>query len=196
MIANFFPIIFACCVWFGGEYDEATWAGFVALFGSMLVGVAVTTYFLSERMQEEPGKWTWRSIWFELSFSNIFALKNRVQPTIQYIPDIWAYLIKGAIPHLLIVVFVSAAATKIDGTNKFWHYGNYPTLPYQLMGVFTIIFALGLFVTGFFYPDIYAFLATAFEDDHRMEEKGGKELADSDEGSVEIVKPAEDEVEA
>jgi hypothetical protein len=191
ILANFFPVILACALWFGLDPDEAPLAGFMALLGSALFGVGVTAYFLNERMKEEPGKWTWRSIWFEVTFSNIFALKNRVQPTIQYIPDIWAYLIKGVIPQILIVVFISAAATKVDGTNVFWHYGNYPAVPYQLMGVICIVFALGLFVAGFFFPDMYAFLATAFEDEHRSDAKEVKEvkdLADSDEGSVEVVK--------
>jgi hypothetical protein len=186
VLANFLPIILACALWFGLDGDRAALAGFMALFGSSLVGVAVTTYFLNEKMQEEPGKWTWGAIWWELTFSNIFALKDRVQPTIQYIPDIWAYLIKGVIPHLLIIVFINAAATEVDGVNVFWNYGNYPTLPYQLMGVICIIFALFMFVIGFFYPDIYAFLATAYEDEHRSGEKEVKDEADSDEVSGEV----------
>jgi hypothetical protein len=194
VLANFLPIFLACALWFGLDGDRAPLAGFMALFGSSLVGVAVTTYFLNEKMQEEPGKWTWRSIWWELTFSNIFALKNRVQPTIQYIPDLWAYLIKGAIPHLLIIVFINAAATKVDGVNVFGNYGNYPTRPYQVMGFVCIAFALLLFIVGFFYPDIYAFLATAYEDEHRSEEKEIEDAASADEVSDEVKADAEDEV--
>jgi hypothetical protein len=164
ILANFLPIFIACGLWFGIDGGRAPLAGFMGLIGSSLIGVAVTTYFLNEKMQEEPGKWTWRSIWWELTFSNIFALKNRVQPTIQYIPDLWAYLIKGAIPHLLIILFISAAVTEINGTHIFGNYGNYPTMPYQVMGFVCIAFPLFLFIVGFFFPDIYAVLATAFED--------------------------------
>jgi hypothetical protein len=196
ILANFFPVILACALWFGLEGDRAPLAGFMALFGSSLVGVAVTTYFLNEKMQEEPGKWTWRSIWWELTFSNIFALKNRVQPTIQYIPDLWAYLVKGAIPHLLIIVFINAAATKVDGVNVFWNYGSYPHMPYQVLGVICIAFSLLLFVVGFFYPDLYAFLATVYEDEHRAEGKEVNDVADSEEGSGEVVEAADGEVES
>jgi hypothetical protein len=193
VLANFLPVVFACALWFGIEGDRAPLAGFMGLFGSSLLGVALTTYFLNEKMQEEPGKWTWRSIWWELTFSNIFALKNRVQPTIQYIPNMWAYLIKGVIPHLLIVVFINAAATKQDGENVFGNYGGYPTTPYQVMGFICIAFALVLFVVGFIYPDVYAFLATAFEDENAVE---GKEVQDakevSEQDSDEVVAVADE----
>jgi hypothetical protein len=189
VLANFLPIILACALWFGLDGDRAALAGFMALFGSSLVGVAVTTYFLNEKMQEEPGKWTWGAIWWELTFSNIFALKDRVQPTIQYIPDLWAYLIKGVIPHLLIIVFINAAATKVDGVNVFGNYGSYPTRPYQVMGFVCIAFALVLFIVGFFYPDIYAFLATVYEDENAV----GKEIEDAA-SSNEDKAVAEDEV--
>jgi hypothetical protein len=192
VLANFLPIFIACGLWFGIEGDRAPLAGFMGLIGSSLAGAAVTAYFLNEKMQEEPGKWTWRSIWWELTFSNIFALKNRVQPTIQYIPDLWAYLIKGVIPHLLIIAFINAAVTKLDGVNVFGNYGSYPTRPYQVMGFVCIAFALLLFVVGFFFPDIYAFLATAYEDEN-AERKEIEDAASSDEVSDEDKAVAEDE---
>jgi hypothetical protein len=175
VLANFLPVVFACGLWFGLEGDRAPLAGFMGLFGSALLGAGVTAYFLREKMQEEPGKWTWGSIWWEVTFSNVFALKNRVEPTIQYIPDLWAYLIKGIIPHLLIIVFINAAATKEGGEPIFGNYGDYPTKPYQAMGYVCIAFALLLFVVGFFFPQIYAFLATAYEDEHLLE---GKDVQD------------------
>jgi hypothetical protein len=192
VLANFLPVVFACGLWFGLEGDRAPLAGFMGLFGSSLLGIAVTAYFLKEKIQEEPGKWTWGSIWWEVTFSNIFALKNRVQPTIQYIPDLWAYLIKGIIPHLLIIVFINAAATKQNGEAIFGNYGDYPTKPYQVMGFVCIAFALILFVVGFFFPDIYAFLATAYEDEHLSEVKEVKDVASSEDESNEIVAVAED----
>jgi hypothetical protein len=195
VLANFLPIILACALWFGIDGDRAALAGFMGLIGSSLVGIAMTAYFLKKKMQEEPGKWTWGSIWWEVTFSNIFALKNRVQPTIQYIPDLWAYLIKGVIPHLLIVVFVNAAAAESNGERIFGNYGNYPTKPYQVMGIICIAFALFLFLVGFFYPDIYAFLATAYEDENSEEQKV-KDVAGSVAESDEIVAVAKDEDEA
>jgi hypothetical protein len=192
ILANFLPIILACALWFGIDGDRAALAGFMGLIGSSLVGIAMTAYFLKKKMQEEPGKWTWGSIWWEVTFSNIFALKDRVQPTIQYIPNLWAYLIKGLIPHLLIIVFVNAAAAESNGERIFGNYGNYPTKPYQVMGIICIVFALFLFLVGFFFPDVYAFLATAYEDENAEEQKV-KDVAGSEDDSDEIVAVAEDE---
>jgi hypothetical protein len=193
VLANFLPVIIACSLWFGLDGDRAPLAGFMALFASSAVGIAFTAYFLHEKMQEVPGKWTWGSIWWELTFSNIFALKDRVQPTIQYIPDLWAYLIKGLIPHLLIIVFVNAAATDDgNGNSVFYHYGGYPARPYQAMGVVCFIFSLVLFLVGFFYPDIYAPLATAYE----AENQPVKEVEESDHSEDEAVAEGEVEQEA
>jgi hypothetical protein len=207
LLANFFPVIIACGLWFGIDGDNAPLAGFMGLIGSSAIGIAVTTYFLNEKMneaawQEVPGRWTWGSIWWELTFSNIFALKNRVEPVIQYIPDLWCYLIKGLIPHLLIVVFVNAAATEnSDGDSMFYHYGGYPAKPYQAMGVVCFLFTLVLFLVGFAWPQIYAPLATAFEEDHLLEIKEVKEVkdmgdsSDSDADAVVEVEVEADELE-
>jgi len=169
-------------------------AGFFVMIGQILVGIAVTTYFLNKKMKENPGKWTWREIWWELSFSNIFALKNMVEPTIQYIPDVWAYLVKGLIPHLLIILFVNAAATENDdGDALFGNYGGYPTKPFQIMGILTVVFAVFLFVVGFFYPAIYAPLATPIDESEQKKLENSEE-GDSDDPKevVEVVDDAKD----
>ena len=142
--------------------------GFIVLLVSSMLGTAVTGYFLHQKMQEDPGKWTWRSIWWEVTFSNIFALKDRVEPTIKYIPDIWAYLIKGLIPQLLIILFVNSAATDDgNGQSKFFHYGGYGAMPFQVMGVVIVAFTAVLFLVGFFVPQIYASLATSYEGENQ-----------------------------
>jgi hypothetical protein len=196
VLANFLPVVIACCFWFAGDLNRAPLAGFVALFATSAIGGVITAYFLREKMQEVPGKWTWGSIWWELTFSNIFALKDRVQPTIQYIPDIWAYLIKGLIPHLLIIVFVNAAAAD-DGNGSFifYHYGGYPERPYQVMGVVCFAFALVLFLVGFFYPQIYAPLATAYEVENQEEVKEIKESDNSEDELDKVPAVAEDKAE-
>jgi hypothetical protein len=188
------PIVLACALWYGLEGDRAPMAGFFVMIGQILVGIAVTTYFLNKKMKENPGKWTWREIWWELSFSNIFALKNMVEPTIQYIPDVWAYLVKGLIPHLLIILFVNAAATENDdGDALFGNYGGYPTKPFQIMGILTVVFAVFLFVVGFFYPAIYAPLATPIDESEQKKLENSEE-GDSDDPKevVEVVDDAKD----
>lgn len=166
ILANFLPVIIACSLWFGIDGNEATWVGFVALIGFSLCGIGATAYFLRETMQADPGKWTWGSIWWEVSFANIFKLRDSVQPTIQYIPDIWAYLIKGVIPHLLVVLFVNAASTKnSEGDANFGHYGSYATKPFQVMGIATVVFTLFLLLVGVLSPEVYAPLAVLFEEE-------------------------------
>jgi hypothetical protein len=139
-------------------------AGFIVLLVSSMLVTAVTAYFLHQKMQEDPGKWTWLSIWWEATFRNIFALvKDRVEPTIKYIPDIWAYLIKGLIPQLSIIPFVNSAATENKNDQSiFFHYGNYAEMPFQVMGVVIVAFTAVLFLVGFFIPQIYAPLATSY----------------------------------
>jgi hypothetical protein len=196
VLANFLPILVACVVWFAGDLDRAALYGFVALFATSAIGVATTAYFLNEKMQEEPGKWTWGSIWWEVTFSNIFALKNRVEPTLQYIPDIWAYQIKGLIPHLLIIVFINACATDYpNGDSIFYHYGGYPARPFQAMGIVCLGFTVILFVVGFFFPQIYAPLATAYEGENLGDEKEIKESDQSEESPDEVIPMSVDEVE-
>jgi len=193
LLANFLPIVIACGFWFGFDGDRPALAGFIALILSSLIGVAVTAFFLSQKMEEVPGKWSWSSIWWEVTFSNIFALKDRVQPTIQYIPDIWAYLIKGLIPHLLIIVFVNSAVAKTaDGESMFYHYGGYVSRPFQAMGIVTVIFTFITFLVGFAFPQIYAPLATAYEEENQEELKGLEDSSNSEE-EVKVVKESEEE---
>jgi hypothetical protein len=74
----------------------------------------------------------------------------------------------------------------------------YPTTPYQVMGFICIAFALILFVVGFFYPSIYAFLATAFEDENAVEGKeiqDVKEVSGQESDKIEAVAEVEDEKE-
>jgi hypothetical protein len=192
ILANFLPVLVACVIWFAGSLDRAALAGFVGLFATSGMGVAVTTYFLHEKMQEDPGKWTWGSIWWEVTFSNVFALKNHVQPTLQYIPDIWAYQIKGLIPHLLIIVFINAVATEENGKSVFYNYGGYPHRPYQAMGVVCLAFAFVLFLVGFLYPQIYAPLATIYEGENQGEVKEIKESDSSEDEHGEVLSTSEE----
>jgi hypothetical protein len=177
LLANFGPVCIACAIWYGDTSDTKLVGLLVGIFCA-IVGSGVTHMYLMQVIEANPGKWTTQSIWWEVSFANIFALRDRVQPTVQYIPDGWAYLIKGFIPHVLIIVFVNAAASKNpDGETTFWHYGGYASYPYQALGVVCVLFTLFLFVLGFVWPEVYAPLATASEGDNKEAEgKGAKAI--------------------
>lgn len=112
-IANFLPIIAACAIWFGQEKREVI-SGFMIWIGLSMVGTVATHAFVMQKMQEEPGKWTVGGFWWELAFGNIMKLKTILEDTVGPIPAVWGFLIKGFIPHALIVLFVNAAAAKTD----------------------------------------------------------------------------------
>ena len=42
------------------------------------MGIGVTCIFLKKKMEENPGKWTWKSIAWAISFRNMFDLRDRL----------------------------------------------------------------------------------------------------------------------
>jgi len=153
MIANFFPVIIACGLWFSTDYE--IWAGFAALFGGWFVGFLVTHCYLMRRMALEPERWTMRSIWYECAYGNISRLRDQIQPVIGYIPFIWVVLMKNFVPHVLIVLFTNLCAS----SNGAGNYEGYAIRPYQLLGLLSFIFAVFLFVVGLLVPEVYEPLA-------------------------------------
>ena len=106
MATNFLPVLLACGIWFG---VDTIWGGFVALLGGYAVGIGTTLYLLRLKMREDPEKWTWRSILWELTFKNIYGLTQRIKPVVGRIPFIWAFLVKQFIPPVLLILFVNLA---------------------------------------------------------------------------------------
>jgi len=155
MIGNFFPVLLACCLWFGLQNGSEVWAGFIALFGGWLAGAIVTDYFLRQRVAQEPERWTRNSIWWECSFGNIERLRTRIQPVVGWIPFEWAILMKYFIPQVLIILFVNLCASE-NGAGK---YGEYSIRPYQILGLLTFVFAIFVFFVGVVVPEVYEPLA-------------------------------------
>jgi hypothetical protein len=83
MGANFFSVLLACGLWFGLE-DNHVWGGFLGGGLLFFIGIGITAYFLKQKMEEEPGKWTWGSMWWEIAFGNILRLKAKIEPEIGY----------------------------------------------------------------------------------------------------------------
>lgn len=157
MLANFGSVALACGIWFGVPPDQGgVWGGFVALIGFYLVVNLVTLFLLKRKKDEEPDKWTWGKIIWEVSFKNVFDLKARIEPTIRCIPGLWCLLVKQFIPHLLIILFVNLAQSETaDGDPMFSGYGGYDMRPYQALGICTFVFAVFLFGIGMVFPCVY-----------------------------------------
>lgn len=186
-MANFFSILVACCVWFGVPGPNAVWGGFIALIGSWLVFAELAVIFLAFNMKNHPDS-TWNEMLWELSFKNVFDLKERIEPVTKWIPGIWCILIKQFLPHLLIVLFINLAQSKTsDGVPVFGNYGGYPDDPFQVMGILTFLFALFLVTIGLIFPKVYFPLALpeghAALDPEAMHEKEKAEATKNVEGS-------------
>lgn len=127
LIANFGSVSLGCGIWFGVDpSDGGVWGGFVGLICFYLAGMGVATYYLKKKMTEEPEKWTWKTILWELVFGNIFSLRDRIAPVIQRIPALWCILTKQFIPHVLLILFVNLAQAKTStGETVFGSYGGY-----------------------------------------------------------------------
>jgi len=162
MVANFGAIFLGCGLWFGLPNDnkQAVWGGFVGAISWYLIGVAFTGYLLKKRLAADTeGKWTMKSLWWELYFGNIVALRDRMQTQIGRVPFVWCFLMKHIIPHLLIILFINLAQSTNDDGPLFGNYGGYETKPYQVLGILTFVFTLFVFAVGVIFPDLYAPLA-------------------------------------
>lgn len=154
--ANFVSVGVACAVWFGASNNEV-WGGFFALFLTYFVFLGGSFYFLSKVKAAEPDKWpTWGPLVYELTFRNVMELRDQLSSTIGFLPKIWAYMMKQFIPHIVLLLFINLAQSSTkSGDPVFGNYGGYVSWPFQIIGYGTVIFAFGLFVIGFFAPDLY-----------------------------------------
>jgi len=164
--ANFFSVFVGCALWFGVKGEHAAWSGFVGLIVTYSCGIFVTTFYLSQRLAQDD-TYTWRSIWWELSFGNIVRLRNRIQPVIGDVPFLWCFLIKQFIPHVLIILFINLAASeRTNGDPLIGNYGGYENQPFQALGILTFVFTLVLIIVGVIFPQLYETLALAQVDDY------------------------------
>lgn len=157
MITNFGPIILASTVWFFIDADNVMWLGFMCLFVSYGAGMMTTVYLMAQRMQEEPDVWTWSSLLYEVTFRNVFDLKDQLTTVIGYLPGVWALLLKQFIPHVLLILFMNlAAASTSEGKSMFGNYSGYEGFPYQFVGIVFFSLVSMVIVIGFVCPDLLA----------------------------------------
>lgn len=160
MAANFGAVFIGCILWFTLPAGAAVWGGFVGFFGVYFLFLGVTIYFINKVVATSDGKWTTKSMLWEVYFGNILSLRNRMQEVIGPVPFVWCLLMKHFIPHVLIILFVNLAQSENDdGLPIFGNYGGYPDHPYQILGIIVVAFTLLIFVVGVIFPDVYAPLA-------------------------------------
>lgn len=83
-------------------------------------------------------------------------LHSSVRRSILSHPCTIAVLIKFVIPPVLLALFsLGCAAKTSSGQTEFGHYGGYPGLPYQLLGILTVVFAGFLFFSSLIMPRLY-----------------------------------------
>jgi hypothetical protein len=178
MCTNFGSVIVACGLWFGLK-ENAVWGGFLALFLCYAAGIGWTGYLLSQKMKEEPDKWTWKSIIYQISFANVFDFRAQLAAVVGFLPYGWAILIKQVIPHILLILFINLARSdNADGDPLFGNYGGYVSWPYQVLGILCVVFAGFFIVTGIARPQLYeGFDLTTRGQIKRITMGGGAEFA-------------------
>jgi hypothetical protein len=156
MISHFGSIIVACIFWFGLNNDNQVWAGFLVLFLCGGAGFATTAYFLAQKMQEEPGRWTWGSIVYEITLGNVMQLRDDLSSVVGYLPWLWAFAMKNVIPQVLLILFINLCQSKnANGESLFGHYEGYVAAPFQILGILVFVFALVFVLVGFAAPSVF-----------------------------------------
>jgi len=169
-ITNFGAVILGCILWYTLPAGVAIWAGFVGLFGFYFAGLAVTNVYIKKVVDASDGKWTMKSMWWEVYFGNILLLRDRMQAVIGKVPFVWCLLMKHFIPQVLIILFVNLANSKnADGKSVFGNYSGYPAQPYQVLGIIVVAFTLLIFIVGVLVPGLYAPLALPQTDEAKEE---------------------------
>ena len=156
-MATMFGSTCICCgLWVGiADKRTALISGFVTFLTTFALGLGFVCHLMRRRMREH-GLWSWRSMFYGLLFRNVIDLRDDLAGVVGYIPVAWAVLIKFFIPPILLVLFSLGCAAKTDaGETEFGRYGGYPALPYQVLGISTVVFVGFLFVSSLVAPQLY-----------------------------------------
>jgi len=157
IVTTFGSVTLACILWFGlSNADAALWAGFVGLIVSYAIGMAFIFFLMRKKKEEDPEK-TWGGMYYDLTMRNVMHLRSDLSQSVGRVPVVWAFLVKHFIPPIILVLFaLFADADTKKGKKKFGHYGDYPTHPYQVLGILTVVFVCVLFFSSMVFPNIYA----------------------------------------
>jgi hypothetical protein len=114
---------------------------------------------MNQRMKAYPGRWTWKSMTYELMFKNIADLQSDLSAVVGYLPFSWALLVKFFIPPVVLILFgLACDAENPNGTKVFGHYEGYVFSPYQILGILCVVFTGFLFLSSLVVPEMYTFL--------------------------------------
>lgn len=156
MFTNFGSVILACGLWFGLDRDSEVWAGFVALIGCYVAGTAVTIFFCSLKMKQDPEKWTWGSILYAVGLQNAMELREELESICGYMPWIWAFAMKHFIPQVLLILFFNLAwSDNSEGDPNLGNYEGYVKVPYQMVGIMLVCFVFLTMLVGLFAPALF-----------------------------------------
>jgi hypothetical protein len=157
MTTVFGSVTLACIVWFSiSNRDVALWAGFLGLVIFFGIGMLFVCYLMHKKKQEQ-GLWSWRSMFYDLMFRNMMDLRDDLSGVVGYMPVAWAVLVKYFIPPVMIVLFSMGCAAKTStGEAQFSHYSGYALLPFQMLGIMTVVFAGFLFFSSLIIPQMYS----------------------------------------
>ena len=161
--ANFGSAVVACGIWFGAK---SVLGGFVALIVLYTIFFGISLVLLKQNIEQAETPISFKDAIWALTFENIFDLKELINPVVGWIPEVWCFIIKQVLPHLLFILFINLAQSKTDtGEAMFGNYGGYEMRPFQVLGI--LCFATGAiaFVAGLIVPQVYARLS--LPDDHR-----------------------------
>ena len=156
MATMFGSTCIGCGLWVDiADKRTALISGFVTFLTTFALGLGFVCHLMRRRMREH-GLWSWRSMFYGLLFRNVIDLRDDLAGVVGYIPVAWAVLIKFFIPPILLVLFSLGCAAKTDaGETEFGRYGGYPALPYQVLGISTVVFVGFLFVSSLVAPQLY-----------------------------------------
>lgn len=156
MTTSIGSVFLASILWFSiQDADTALITGFAGLIVFYTLGMMFTCYLMHKKKQE-LGVWSWKSMLYDLMFRNVFDLRNDLSGVVGRIPVVWAILIKFFIPPAILVLFCAGCSAKTKtGVTEFGNYSGYPTLPYQILGIMTVVFAGFLFLSSLIMPRLY-----------------------------------------
>jgi hypothetical protein len=156
MFTHFGSLVIASGLWFGLDVDKAVWGGFLGLFVSYSLGLGATFHLLAKKIAQEPEKWNWNTILYELCLKNVMDLRAELSSVVGYMPWVWAFAMKNICPHILLVLFINLAQSKNgEGDSLFGNYGGYVSWPFQILGVLSVVFAGTFILVGIAMPIVF-----------------------------------------
>mmetsp|Transcript_20522 Transcript_20522/g.44660 ORF Transcript_20522/g.44660 Transcript_20522/m.44660 type:complete len:654 (-) Transcript_20522:252-2213(-) len=155
--STFGSCLFASLVWFGVK-GETFWLGLISLIVIYGSGVVYCLHNLKELVNEDKSV-SMKFLRNELLMGNVLELRDELASSVGYLPWSWAFLMKHAIPQILLVLFFNLFFAQTDyGNIEFGSYNSYETMPYQVLGVISTLLIFGAVLVGVLHSKVFDFL--------------------------------------